>query len=58
MAMNAGAYGGEIQDVIVQCTVLNSKLGKNLVLSKEQLELGYRKSIITKKGYYVLSSEF
>lgn len=57
MAMNAGAYGGEIQDVIVQCTVL-TKSGEKLVLSKEDLELGYRKSIITKKGYYVLSAEF
>ena len=57
MAMNAGAYGGEIQDVIVRCTVLTPS-GEKLVLSKEQLELGYRKSIITKKGYYVLSTEF
>jgi len=57
MAMNAGAYGGEIQDVIVQCTVLTPS-GEKLVLSKEQLDLGYRKSIITKKGYYVLSTEF
>lgn len=57
MAMNAGAYGGEIQDVIVQTTVLTPS-GEKLVLSKEELELGYRKSIITKKGYYVLSAEF
>lgn len=57
MAMNAGAYGGEIQDVIVQSTVLTQD-GEKLVLSKEELELGYRKSIITKKGYYVLSAEF
>ena len=57
MAMNAGAYGGEIQDVIVQSTVLTPS-GEKLILSKEELELGYRKSIITKKGYYVLSAEF
>lgn len=57
MAMNAGAYGGEIQDVIVQTTVLTPD-GQKLILSKEELELGYRKSIITKKGYYVLSAEF
>lgn len=57
MAMNAGAYGGEVQDVIVQSTVL-TPTGEKLVLSKEALELGYRKSIITKKGYYVLSAEF
>ena len=57
MAMNAGAYGGEIKDIIKQATVL-SKEGEKLVLSKEDLALGYRKSIITKKGFYVLSAEF
>lgn len=57
MAMNAGAYGGEIKDVIIDCTVLTQE-GERLVLSKEELELAYRKSIITKNGYYVLSAKF
>lgn len=57
MAMNAGAYGGEIQDIIVQATVL-TKSGERLVLNKEELELGYRQSIIAKEGYYVLSADF
>ncbi|MCG7346371.1 UDP-N-acetylmuramate dehydrogenase [Sporosarcina sp. ACRSL] len=57
MAMNAGAYGGEVKDVIVQCTVL-TKSGERLVLSKDELDLGYRKSIIASEGYYVLSADF
>lgn len=57
MAMNAGAYGGEIKDVIYECTVLTHE-GEKLVLSKDELELDYRMSVITKKGYYVLSAEF
>ncbi|MER1986302.1 MAG: UDP-N-acetylmuramate dehydrogenase [Solibacillus sp.] len=57
MAMNAGAYGGEIKDVIVDCTVLTVS-GDKIVLTKEELELEYRKSIIAKKGYYVLSATF
>lgn len=57
MAMNAGAYGGEINDVIASCKVL-TQTGEVLNLSKEQLELGYRKSIIAKNGYYALSSVF
>ncbi|MBD8026513.1 UDP-N-acetylmuramate dehydrogenase [Ureibacillus sp. Re31] len=57
MAMNAGAYGGEIKDIIVDCTVL-TKEGERIVLSKDDLELGYRKSIIAQKGYFVLSSNF
>lgn len=57
MAMNAGAYGGEIKDVVTTCTVLTAE-GEKLVLSNEQLELSYRKSIIAKNGYYVLSATF
>lgn len=57
MAMNAGAYGGEIKDIIKQVTVLDRE-GNVHVLDKEELELGYRQSIITKKGYYVLSADF
>lgn len=57
MAMNAGAYGGEIKDIIEECTVLTQE-GEQLLLSKDELELGYRKSIITKKGYYVLNAKF
>lgn len=57
MAMNAGAYGGEIKDIIISSKVL-TKEGEILTLSKDELELGYRKSVIAKKGFYVLSSEF
>ncbi len=57
MAMNAGAYGGEIKDIVTSCTVLTPE-GEMLILSNEELELSYRKSIISKKGYYVLSATF
>ena len=57
MAMNAGAYDGEINDVIKSCKVL-TKEGDILELSKEELKLGYRKSIIADEGYYALSSLF
>lgn len=57
MAMNAGAYGGEIKDVIVRSTLMNRK-GEIFVLSKEELGLGYRKSIIADEGYFVVSSDF
>ncbi len=57
MAMNAGAYGGEIKDIIISSTVL-TKEGEKLVLSKDELDLRYRHSIISQEGYYVLSSWF
>lgn len=57
VAMNAGAYGGEIKDTIVSATVL-TETGDILVLGKEELALGYRTSIIQKKPYMVLSVVF
>ena len=55
VVMNAGAYGGELKDAIVSCEVMTPE-GKILTLSKEELELGYRTSIIQKKGYIVLEA--
>jgi UDP-N-acetylmuramate dehydrogenase len=57
MAMNAGAYGGEIKDIIKSCKVITRE-GEVIILSKEALELGYRKSIIAEKDYFVLSATF
>lgn len=51
--MNAGAYGGEMKDVLKSVTVLTDK-GEVKTLAKEELELGYRTSIIARKGYIVL----
>lgn len=57
VTMNAGAYGGEIKDCIETATVMNDS-GEIRVLSKEKLELGYRSSVIQKKGYLVLEAVF
>ena len=50
--MNAGAYGGEMRDIIETVTVLD-ETGAQHVLSVEELELGYRTSCILKKHYIV-----
>lgn len=55
--MNAGAYDGEISQVIESAEVIDSD-GNVINLSKEELELGYRSSIVMKKGYVVLSAKF
>lgn len=57
ITMNAGAYGGEIKDCIQSAKVLTEE-GDILELSKEQLALGYRTSIIQKKSYIVLEGTF
>lgn len=57
VTMNAGAYGGEIKQVIKSATVLDEH-GEVRILEKEELDLGYRTSIIQKKGYGVLEASF
>ena len=51
--MNAGAYGGEMKDILVSVTVLTDE-GEQKVLKAEELSLGYRTSIIKERGYIVL----
>lgn len=55
--MNAGAYGGEIKDVLAQATVVD-KAGNIKTISADELELGYRTSIIQGNGFIVLDAEF
>jgi UDP-N-acetylmuramate dehydrogenase len=55
--MNAGAYDGEISFVIESATVLDDNQ-EIRILSKEELNLGYRQSIVMKNGYIVISATF
>ena len=55
VVMNAGAYGGEMKDVLVSATVLDEE-GNVATLSAEELELGYRRSIFNKKNYILLDA--
>ncbi len=57
VVMNAGAYGGEMKDILASATVLKED-GTILTLQNEELELGYRTSAITKKNYIVLEAEY
>ena len=53
--MNAGAYGSEMINVLQSVTVLTPE-GTVETLPAESLELGYRTSVIPKKGYLVLEA--
>jgi UDP-N-acetylmuramate dehydrogenase len=57
VVMNAGAYDGEMKDVLCEATVLTPE-GSILTLSKDELELSYRHSCILEKDYIVLSAVF
>ena len=53
--MNAGAYGGEMKDIIESVEVLTAD-GQQKTLSLKELDLSYRHSCIPEKGYIVLSA--
>lgn len=51
--MNAGAYGGEMKQVVKQVKVMKQD-GNCCILRAEDLAMGYRTSIVKEKGYIVL----
>ena len=55
VVMNAGAYGGEMKDVLVSARVMTEE-GEILELPVEELNLGYRTSVIPEKNYIVLGA--
>lgn len=57
VVMNAGAYGGEIKDVLIDATVLTAD-GELKTVTRDELDLSYRHSIVPEKGYIVLSARF
>lgn len=57
IAMNAGAYGREIKDVLVEASVINEK-HQIAVLTNEEMNFGYRNSVAGEKGYIVLEAVF
>lgn len=55
--MNAGAYEGEIKDVIKSCTAIDSK-GFIHTLDADELELSYRHSVFSHNGEIITGGLF
>lgn len=55
-AMNAGAYGGQLSDVLESAEVLLD--GEVRCMSRDELEMGYRTTLPLKRGGVVLSAVF
>ena len=53
VVMNAGAYGGELSQVITKVRAMNPD-GEVITLEKEELLLGYRTSIFKTKPFVIL----
>lgn len=56
VSMNAGAYGGEMKDVVIESTYADMD-GNTHTISSEEHEFGKRKSFFTGKDYVILSSK-
>ena len=57
VTMNAGAYGGEIKDCILEAQIMQPG-GEICTLDKKALQLGYRTSILQKEEWILLSAVF
>lgn len=55
--MNAGAYGGEIKDVLTKATVVDDT-GEIQIVTAKELELAYRTSVLQTNGWIALDAEF
>ena len=55
MVMNAGAYGGEMKDVVSAVTVL-TKDGEIKTLTGDEMNFRYRGSVVEDEGYIVLEA--
>lgn len=55
VVMNAGAYGGEMKDII-RCVQVMDDNGNLLELSGEEMEFSYRHSVIGEKNYIVIGA--
>lgn len=58
MAMNAGAYGGQLSDVCVSARVFDPETGEISVYPASEMELGYRSSMPLKTRRIVTSATF
>ncbi|MEL7563554.1 MAG: UDP-N-acetylmuramate dehydrogenase [Dehalobacterium sp.] len=56
VVMNAGAYGGEIKDVLEEVQVITAD-GELLVRKSDELEFGYRTSSIQRNGDIVIKAK-
>ena len=55
-AMNAGAYGGQLSDVLIDAEVLLD--GEERTLTRDEMQMGYRTSLPLREGGVVLSARF
>lgn len=58
VVMNAGAYGGEMKDVLSSVTLFDAASRKTVIMSADEMAFGYRTSIVKSRPLTVLSATF
>ena len=56
--MNAGAYGGEMKDIVESVTLLNTNTGEIVIKPCSEMEFAYRYSIAKKEPFIILGTTF
>ncbi len=57
VAMDAGAYGGELKDIVETVTMCDEN-GEEITLTVDEMDFSYRHSIVQDNNYIVLSATF
>lgn len=56
VVMNAGAYGGQVSDVLESCTVFDTEKCEFITLTKDEMELSYRHSLLSENKALICTS--
>ncbi len=57
VVMNAGAYGGEMKDVITSVTMLDAVSGETVIFAGDDMKFGYRTSVVKNQPLIVLEAQ-
>ena len=55
--MNAGAYGGELKDIVLSVRAVSPEGAEERVFSPEEMRFGYRSSILQENGFIAVEAE-
>ena len=55
--MNAGAYGGELKDIVMSVRAISPDGEEERVFSREEMQFGYRSSILQQNGFIAVEAE-
>ncbi len=55
--MNAGAYGGELKDIVLRVRAVSPDGAEERVFSSEEMQFGYRRSLLQENGFIAVEAE-